>query len=389
MATAKSDDESDLSAHPLAENRPGVYVQVVAPRRRKKGKRSEASKSSGAPAPARAAREENETRSSKRGRAPAKGASSERALAAEPSEVETLSVNSPDVPDPSPTLGGPLPAQPVGERAAREAAQVAAADQDDDGRESGERPVDFGSMRAREAEAENTNHGTDLLAMSIPPPPRLPSFTGLEREIDTEPPSPLERSASLLDAPYSLRPAPESTPAARPSFTLLAFVAAFSAIIVTAGLVALRDLAQDGPSQVRSASLAGSARSAEPPAPSVQQLAPREGVRPGAASQGAVPVSEARSPEHPVASRGSAAQRTAVSVARTQSARAPLTQRAARPVTSKPAKAKVAPLSARAPEGALRQAPQDEPAPADESASGEDRLPDPDEPLELPVNPYR
>jgi hypothetical protein len=391
MATAKSDEESDLSSHPLAENRPGVYVQVVAGRRRKKGKRGEASPSSRPPeanarsnarqdagATAGVRVQEVDGRGQKRpsNRAAAKkGASAiptSEAIdaAAQPVEPAASEVGSrADAPASTAASPGVVSSEPPPERVAD--AQPAALEADeteeeDDGRKSGERPVDSESMRAREAASENTNHSAALMGLSIPPPPRLPSFARAERDIDTDPPL---HSASLLDAPHSLRPAPESTPAARPSVTLVAFVAVFSAIIVSAGLVALRELASDD-----------SPKSATVTAQQVQAIAPRRDTRPRveqlvSAPQAVPSVERAQASAQPDAhsARLEAAPPSGrpLAVARPAALRAPV-----RPVKSSPTK-----TAAQAVSKGEQQSPE-------EADQDEDRLPGPDEPLELPVNPY-
>jgi hypothetical protein len=349
MATAKSDDESDVSSHPLAENRPGVYVQVVSPRRRKKAKRAEGAQSSRPP---------KSSVTKKEPSAPP-GAPEVSEVAARPA----ASLSTSDAPTAASGFAVVAP-------------EPSAAEDDDDGRQSGERPVDFESMRTREAASENTNDRPDLLGVSIPPPPRLPSFTRLERDIETDPPPALPLSgASLLDAPHSLRPGPESTPAARPSFTLLAFVAAFSAIIVSAGLVALRELTKDDAPIARSAgvSQASHAPAAHDLRPRIEQLAPKtEATAPSATLDQPVQARQVHSaaqqvvPQRPLpaphARPGLAARLPAAPAARAL---------AARPAAAKQAVA----------------APSSEPAAAE--ALEEERLPDPDEPLELPINPYR
>ena len=82
--------------------------------------------------------------------------------------------------------------------------------------------------------SENTNHRADLMVVSLPAPPRVPNLTRAG-----EPLSEL-LSASLLDAPHSLRP--DSLPVrSGPSWLLLGCVAVCSFIIAAAGVVALRE----------------------------------------------------------------------------------------------------------------------------------------------------
>ncbi len=421
MATAKSDDESDVSSHPLAENRPGVYVQVVAPRRRKKSKRSESASSSRPPAGVEArgsAREQSKARGgvreetdarvrARRQSDPRVAESDETALppsgapqlsaqaqeeaddlSASPSEAPTV-VGRFEVPD---MFGSPAEprasthSEPATEpgltglnaRAVPRASTVGAADgaEEDDGRQSGERPVDFDSVRVLNG-SDNSNQRPDLLGMSIPPPPRLPSFVHGEEpsERSSAMPTPVH-SASLLDAPPTLRPgAQESTPAARSSATLLAFVAAFTAIIVMAGLVALRELAKpDAPAAQRTRAVIGA------PAQPAPVAAPAQPA----------PAATPASPAANVAPTPSVAVPAAVLPAATGVV-APRGQSAARPAGAKkaaPGRALVAKANAalrQLSDTGLKATPQTEPEPA---AEEEERAPNPDEPLELPVNPY-
>lgn len=394
MATAKSDDESDGASHPLAENRPGVYVQVVAPRRRKKGKRGDSASSSHPPAGAEA---RSNTRQGKaRGgvreetdaRVTAREGSDPRAESDADSPNREQSTKSKKVASRAPAATDPRDVKveaPIAALASEPSvspavpASESALDDEDDGRQSGERPVDFESLRTRQAESENTNDRPELLGMSIPPPPRLPSFSSpakSEREIATDPPA---HSASLLDAPHSLRPMADSTPAARSSTTLLAFVGVFSAIIVMAGLVALREVTKgDRAAGVRQAVRSAPMSPSAAPTPVVEALvAPTAQPSPAPASpheassaRPALPLPAA------VPSQGKAAGKAA----------------AVRPAVKQPAaKALVAKANAalrnlkntgvQATPGAASEQP--------EAAEDDDRVPGPDEPLELPVNPYR
>lgn len=89
------------------------------------------------------------------------------------------------------------------------------------------------ATQGREGSSENTNHRADLMIVNLPAPPRVPSV-GLSGS-----PLPEQRSASLLDAPQSLRP-DTYAPRRGPSWLLLGCVAALSAIIAAAVVVALR-----------------------------------------------------------------------------------------------------------------------------------------------------
>jgi hypothetical protein len=439
MATAKSDDESDVASHPLAENRPGVYVQVVAPRRRKKGKRGDSASSSRPPAgdegraPARgkarvAAREETDARvSAREGSDPraesdtgseqnTKGktvanqapAAAERLEATGPAPTssaaqapaEWSAAGSSSRADPNASTLAAEPASTPAPGASTGASEI---DDEDDGRQSGERAVDFDSrfgphaearpsMRTRETESENTNDRPDLLGVSIPPPPRLPSFSSSikpEREIATDPPA---HSASLLDAPHSLRPGAEFTPAARPSNTLLAFVGVCSAIIVMAGLVALRDVtksepaASSAPQASNSAPLSPASHGAAPaPRTTVEAFVPSALPAPPTPTADPSPEATSAHPALPLPAAASAVQQG--SAAAKATARMPALRQTAKPAAAKALLAKAnAALSnlkntgAQATPGAESEEPP--------AAEGEDRVPGADEPLELPVNPY-
>jgi hypothetical protein len=392
MATAKSDEESDVSSHPLAENRPGVYVQVVASRRRKKSKRGETSTSSRPPeanAGANARQDAGTTgpqrvqevdgRGQKRAANRTGAKQAELGSRAEPrastgatatpegSEKTALPVG-PGAANVAPS--GMVVSQPKPELVADAQPAVVETEDDDDGRQSGERPVDSDSLRAREREADsescshaeartstNARHSAALMGIGIPPPPRLPNFAPSEHDIDTDPPL---HSASLLDAPHSLRPAPESTPAGRPSVTLVAFVAVFSAIIVSAGLVALRELTSDE-----------APKSASVTAQQVQAIAAQRDVRPRVEQlTPSAPPKAAPSVEGVAAKAQPEAHKPALPSTRPLPLARAAGQRAVRPAKG------VSPSTGEEPN-------------ADEAEQGEDRLPDPNEPLELPVNPYR
>jgi hypothetical protein len=381
MATAKSDDESDVASHPLAENRPGVYVQVVSPRRRKKGKHGDSVHSSRPPAGKGrvAAREETDARVTARealdprAESDAPSAKGQNGKGQASSAAELSEVAAPLAAESSPGAAAQVSPEPERESApvASEAVREGKSDDEDDGRQSGERPVDFDSLRAREAESENTNDRPDLLGMSLPPPPRLPSFSSplrAERDIATDPPA---HSASLLDAPHSLRPSAESTPAARSSSTLLFFVAVFSAIIVMAGMVALRELTKSEPKVVEQRASTNLA-----PAPAAAPVAPP------AASEAQAPPSANEQVAKSSLPAAAAARRADVAP------RVPAAHPSPKPPAAKALVAKAAAAlrnlkntGAQATPGAVVE----EEAPSEE----QDRLPDPDEPLELPGNPYR
>jgi hypothetical protein len=206
MATAKSDDDGDdRQPHPLAQNRPGVYVQVVGTPRKRKAERARLDVEAASAAP------------------PAESAGPARESLADGEQRSSGVEPSPRVPSAG------APEQVSGTRSLEPEAR---------------RDYSFGSaaphsaapvelVTAPGAGSENTNHRADL--MKVPGPPRMPSIS-----LSGAPLPPKQQGASLLDAPRSLRP--DSLPTEKKtSWALLAFVATLSAIITAAAVVAVRE----------------------------------------------------------------------------------------------------------------------------------------------------
>jgi hypothetical protein len=277
MASPSSDDEEERS-HPLAHERPGVYVQVMSPRRRK----------------SRTSMPEASAEQSGVSKAPTEPSDAVRVLAV----AEVL------VPIQAQALGSLLEsaldaqpqAQPVG---------PAAVEPSDSDRPSGEREIvtERPSGYARQRSENSNARGSDLVVVTLPPPPRLPSFLppGFQAE-------PLARGGgmppSLLDAPTSLRPQEHVAPRGR-SWLVLAFVVALSAIIASALMVALRDSGDaEGNTSVTEQGVEQGAQPEPPVAstavakPTVQALAPAQVApapsAPALAPAGAHPAAIAR-----------------------------------------------------------------------------------------------
>jgi hypothetical protein len=209
MATAKSDDDADeRQPHPLAQNRPGVYVQVVGTPRKRKAER---------------ARREAE-------------------VASAPPQAEQELAHGRESPDQD--TARPSGVEPNARTHAAAAPEQRAGSESFGAGARREEPSGFGSRASRSAptvevtgvsgpDSENTNHRADL--MRVPGPPRMPSISLSGAPLPAQ-----EAGASLLDAPRSLRP--DSLPAEKKtSWALLAFVATLSAIITAAVVVAVRE----------------------------------------------------------------------------------------------------------------------------------------------------
>jgi hypothetical protein len=245
MATAKSDDDADeRQPHPLAQNRPGVYVQVVGTPRKRKAERARR-EADAASAPPQAEQELSH------------GRESPDQDTARPSGVE------PNVRTPAASA----PAQHAGSESFGAGSRRA-------------EPSGFGSRASHSApsvevagvpgaDSENTNHRADLVR--VPGPPRMPSIS-----LSGAPLPAKEAGASLLDAPRSLRP--ESLPSEKKtSWALLAFVATLSAIITAAAVVAVRE-------------------KSAPEAPEARGSAPAQKIDHARAAVGAQQVEQRRAP---------------------------------------------------------------------------------------------
>jgi hypothetical protein len=227
MASARGDDDGEKRSHPLAEDRPGVYVQVVAPRRRKGRKTPEVE------ARASACEQNVEARSS--AREPNQEARATHAAEVVAPQEPALGVILDSALDAQPKPESASPAPPPDLEPAREA---------DSERPSGEREIVSERPGAYvRALSDNSNGRNDPVVVTLPPPPRLPSFLPPEPEMRLV----LRRAEAedavaptVLDAPVSLRR--ERAPAARraPAWSLWAFVAALSAIVGSALVVAWR-----------------------------------------------------------------------------------------------------------------------------------------------------
>jgi hypothetical protein len=212
MATAKSDDEAEeRQPHPLAQNRPGVYVQVVGTPRKRKAERArrEADAASAPPQAEQALSYGQESPEQ----------DTARASGVEPN-ARTHAASGEQLGGAESFGAAPRREEPSGFGSRAEA------------RPSHSAPA-VEAMAVSGAGSENTNHRADL--MKVPGPPRMPSIS-----LSGAPLPAREAGASLLDAPRSLRP--DSLPTEKKtSWALLAFVATLSAIITAAAVVAVRE----------------------------------------------------------------------------------------------------------------------------------------------------
>jgi hypothetical protein len=229
MASLSSDDDdSEDRSHPLAQERPGVYVQVVSPRR-KRERRSvpqEAAKPAVNPQPASRVTPVPEGRISAVGEVissaqdGALGSVLESALDAQPRTSRPRFDPRVELDSNVDPHADPHAERPSGER------QVVS-----------EQPGP-GYLRR----SENSNGRSDLVVVTLPPPPRVPSYMP-QALIPSQPETPAEYlGPSVLDAPTSMRArhGEAEVPARRVSWAVLGLVVALSAIVASALLVALR-----------------------------------------------------------------------------------------------------------------------------------------------------
>jgi hypothetical protein len=223
MATAKSDDEAEeRQPHPLAQNRPGVYVQVVGtPRKRKAEQARREADAASAPPQAEQVLSYGQELPEQDTARPSGVESSARAHAASAEQFGA----------PESFGAAPRREEPSGFGSRAEAHGSRSA------------PAVEVMAAVSGADSENTNHRADL--MKVPGPPRMPSIS-----LSGAPLPAKEMGASLLDAPRSLRP--DSLPSEKKtSWALLAFVATLSAIITAAAVVAVREKSAPAAHEVR------------------------------------------------------------------------------------------------------------------------------------------
>lgn len=271
-------------------------------------------------------------------------------------------------------LESALDAQPRGSDPRIDPRAESAFDSDADKRPSGEREVVSERPAGYARRSENSNGRTDMVVVTLPPPPRVPSFVppGL---ISAQPEGHAEAEylgPSVLDAPTTLRPPAE--PPGRVSWGVLGLVIALSAIVASALLVALRAPSAPDPEDYVPTPVSPFRVEVTPPP---RTLGPTPDPTPAAparaiAAEPAPATKPAALPER--ASVSTPTRSIPTAVATSTSAAAPVAK-PAQPRTA-PVPAPAAPTRAAAPVTAAPAAPAAAPAPS------------PEQPSELPANPY-
>jgi len=305
MATAKGDEDSEQRPHPLAQDRPGVYVHMVGSPRRRGAARAESGE-----------------------------------IAVEASRNEPITV-------PGETVESEIV------------------------RQSG---VSFeGAGLAADPPSENTNDRPELMAVSLPAPARVPNMTLSGQPLPEAP------SASLLDAPHSLRPDTRPSPRSGPSWPMLGLVGTLSAIIAAAAVVALRQPVAKQPVEAQLVQPPPADEQVEQPS-GFARYAADHAARQEAAQEAAAQAAKNASTISAAAPAPNAVPQTTATTRVRTAKPAAVAPAVAQPAAVAPADAPSSPAepaSQPAVANADPAAPAPEPAPADSDSDGP-----------LPPNPY-